>query len=138
MTLPITEEEKTRARHHLGYLNAQEITTFVLGTPSSVETQFIIEGAFGSLMPTALGKFRQLLTQLDELEERLMCAETSVNQVGNIQLNNQGADNQQEQTIKVYEWKRSALANLLGIEANPFDKRLGIYKPRRSLNVRVS
>jgi hypothetical protein len=135
----LTEDEKVRIRHHLGYLNVQQVQTFVLGTPSSVETQFIIEGAFEYVMPSALGLIREKLALCDEIEKKMACAldNLDANAVGNIQLNNQGEDNQQEQLQKAYEWHRSAMANLLGVQANPFDKRLGVYRGRRGINIGV-
>lgn len=131
----LTEEEKVRVRHHLGFLNVQEVETFVLGTPSSVETQFLIEGAFNKLMPTALPKFRQLLATCDQIEEMMICAlgNLEANRVGTIELNHQGADNQQRQLQRRYNYFCAALANMLGVIQNPYDKRmLG-----RSYNVRV-
>lgn len=135
----LTEDEKVRVRHHLGYLNVQEASTFVLGTPAGVETQFIIEGAFNRVLPQAMPKIREVLGNCDKIEEAMMCAlgNLDANAVGGIQLNNQGRDNQQEQLHKAYEWHRQALANLLGIVPNPYDKRAGIYATGRSLSVPV-
>ena len=43
--MSITEDERARGRHHLGYMQVQEASTFVLGVPSGVQTAFMIEGA---------------------------------------------------------------------------------------------
>lgn len=128
-----TDEEKVRARHHLGFLNVQEAYTFVLGTPAGVETQFIIEGALNRMLPAAVPLFRELLAKCDSTEaQRFDDQEALVaSKVGGIDL--RGREGQIGLALQ-YDYWRQGLANLLGIYVNPFDKRTDLGG---GLNVRV-
>lgn len=121
MTL-LTDEEKVRIRHHLGFLNVQEAYTFVLGTPAGVETQFIIEGAFLRLLPAAVPLVRELLAKCDSTEGQKFENQENlvVSKVGSIEL--RGPEEQKELEKALNNW-RGALANALGVYKNPFDKR---------------
>ncbi len=134
----LTEAEKVQIRHHLGYLNVQEAATFVLGTPAGVETQFIIEGAFNRVLEAALPLIRKHIQRLDTTEEQMVCSQESmeVNQLGEIQLNNQGEHRNQRELRRAYNYWADSLANLLGVYRNPFDKRTGNYG-LKGMNVRV-
>lgn len=117
-----TDEEKVRARHHLGFLNVQEAYTFVLGTPAGVETQFIVEGALNRMLPAAMPLFRELLARCDATEAQRFEDQDSLvaSRVGSIEL--RGREGQVAQALQ-YDYWRQGLANLLGIYVNPFDKR---------------
>jgi hypothetical protein len=117
-----TDEEKVRARHHLGFLNVQEAYTFVLGTPAGVETQFAIEGALNRILPAAMPKFRELLAKCDATEEQRFDDQDALvaKKVGSIDLS--GREGQVAQAMNYNYWRQS-LANLLGIYENPYDKR---------------
>ena len=124
----LSDEEKIKVRHHLGYLNVQEAQTFVLGTPAGVETQFLIEGAMNRLLAGAIPMVREILVKLDHTEEQMLCGQdlVEVNSLGEIQTNMTGQDRAQKQLRQAYQWWRMSLANLLGVPANPFDQRLGV------------
>ncbi len=128
-----TEQEKVRARHHLGYLNVQEAYTFVLGTPAGVETQFLIEGALKRILPAAMPKFRELLDKCDCTEgERFENQDALIaSKVGSIELRGREG---QVALAQNYNYWRQGLANLLGIDPNPYDKRGDLTD---SMNVRV-
>lgn len=119
----ITKEERVRARHHTGYLNAAANATFVLGTPAAVETQFLIEPALDKVLVEAVPLFRQILANLDAIEaQKIEDVEVLVaSRVGQIDLR---AD-EQEALDRQYAYWQGKLCNLLGIPANPFDKSLG-------------
>lgn len=131
----LTPEEEVKVRHHLGYLNVQEASTFFLGVPAGVETQFQIEGALVRILPQAVPLIRQLICKCDEAE--CLRAETTpdrvtAKQVGDIVLaGKEGAD----AVIRDYQYWRQALANAVGSYANPFDARDDL---RNGLNVPVT
>jgi len=131
--VPLTEHEKVKVRHHAGYLNVAEAATFVLGTPASVETQFIIEGAMNRVLEVALPEVRRHLQILDSLEEQMVFDHEllAVESLGEITVNNR----EQYQLTQRYDYWVNSLCNLLGAYRNPFDKRWGSGGP--SVNARV-
>ena len=133
----LSDIEKVKVRHHLGYLNVQEASTFVLGTPASVETQFIIEGAFNRLLAAAVPEMRRILQILDCIEESMIkgIENTGLLQLGEIQFNQTGPDGHQRQLRRLYDYWVNSLANIFGVSRNPYDKRLS--GGSSGLNVRV-
>jgi hypothetical protein len=135
--MPLTEEEKTSIRHHLGYLNVAEAATFALGTPAGVETQFLIESAFTKVLEGALPLVRRTLCKLDATEEQMFCGQETaeVQSIGDITTNVTGEHRHQAELRRAYRWWQASLANLLGVYVNPFDKRAGAFGG--GINVRV-
>jgi len=121
--MPLTEQEKIKCRHHLGFLNVAEASTFVLGTPAAVETQFVIEGAMNRVLEAALPELRRQLQILDSIEEQMVADHEllAVEKIGEITLRK----DEQEALVRVYDRWRESLANLLGVYPNPWDKRGG-------------
>lgn len=121
--MSLTDEEKVKIRHHLGYLNVSAVQTFVLGSPAAVETQFIIEGAMTKVLDAALPEVRRHLVILDQIEAQMVEDHEllAVSQVGEIAVR---PDEQQALDLRYQRWRQS-LANLLGVYPNPFDKRYG-------------
>lgn len=122
--MSFSDVEKTRIRHHLGYLNVAAAQTFALGTPAAVETQFLIEGAMNKVLPEAEVLARDLLAQCDAVEVQIrenqeLLAVTQVDEIGVRQ-------DEFEQLVKRYHYWRNGLANILGVYPNPFDKRFGV------------
>lgn len=127
-----TDEEKVRIRAHLGYLNVAAVQTFVLGSPAGVETQFLVEGAMNRVLPEALSLARNHLAKCDFVETQIVENQEllAVTAVGEISVR----ENEYEQLLKRYHYWRNALANVLGVYPNPFDKRF----ESTGLNVSVS
>lgn len=123
----LSAQEKVKVRHHLGYLNVQEAQTFVLGTPASVETQFIIEGAMDRVLADAVIEVRRHIQILDSIEEQKVqnLELLQVKKLGEIEVNSTGDDREQKQLIKEYDRWVDSLANLFGVVRNPYDKRKG-------------
>lgn len=117
----LTDDEKIRARMHMGYLNVQQASTFVLGVPAGVQTQFVIEGALQKVIPAAEPLLRTLLTRLDAVDEQIVenMENLAVNKVDEIELR----EDEFKQLIIRYRHWQGALANLLGVPPNPFDQR---------------
>jgi hypothetical protein len=117
----LTEQEKSSARGHLGYLQVQQAQTFVLGIPAAVQTQFMIEGAFTRVLPSAEARFRQLLVILDGVLQQIVDnqIDLAVEAIDEIKINLK----EFKHLVDRYEWWRRELANLMGILPNPFDQR---------------
>lgn len=131
----LTEEEKDKTRHHLGYLAVMDSQTFVLGVPAGVQTQFMVEGAFNRILPSAETRFRQLLRRLDGVEEQIErdMENVAVDEIGNIKLRK----DEFKELIRRYQWWRNALANLMGIQPNPYDQRFSSWNGGSGINVPV-
>jgi predicted Zn-dependent protease len=119
--VPLTEDEKVKIRHHLGFLNVAEAMTFVLGTPAAVETQFLVEGAMNRVLESALVQVRRHVQILDTIEQQKIddLELLAVTKVGEIEIR----QDEQEALDRQYERWQASLANLLGIYPNPWDKR---------------
>jgi hypothetical protein len=115
----------------LGYLNVSAVQTFVLGTPASLETQFMIEGAMDKILPGAIPLLDRILTNLEIIEQQSVddLELLAVNRVGDIEV----SDKEHSRLLKQYDRWVGALCNLLGIQRNVFDKR----GQGSSLNARV-
>lgn len=122
----LNELEKVKVRHHCGFLNVQEAATFVLGTPASVETQFIIEGAMNRILEEAIPELRRHLSILDQIEEQSIqnIELLQITKIDTIVVNSTGPDREQRQIRETYNYWVDSLCNIMGIARNPFDKRL--------------
>jgi hypothetical protein len=125
MGLSLTDEEKIRVRRHLGYLNVTAVSTFSLGVPAAMQTQFIIEGAMNRLLPEAYDEARRLLTILDGVEQQIVEDQEllAVSKVDEIDIR----PDEFKQLVKQYLWWQASLANMFGVPPNPFDQRFSPY-----------
>jgi hypothetical protein len=135
----ISEPDKIRGRHHLGYLNVNQGSTFVLGIPAAVQTSFVIENAWSKIIPAAEQLFRTLLDRLDMIEEQIVedTEDVAVDKIDEIELRK----DEFAQLIKRYQHWQGALGNLLGVPPNPFDQRPflgGGYSGGGGINVPVN
>jgi hypothetical protein len=119
--MAITEQEKVKARHHTGYLNVAEQSTFSLGIPAGVQTQFVIEGAFKRILPQAEEEFRRHLRILDEHEQQILenMPNVAAESLGQIKVNLKAF----REFVKQYRYWVNSMCNLMGIVPNPFDQR---------------
>lgn len=117
----ISEEDKVRARGHMGYGGVQESSTFVLGVPAAVQTAFMIEGAWSRILPSHERAFSDLLDKLDEIECQVMgnTGNLATLKVGNIEMN----PREFEQLLERYRYWQGKLSNMLQVPPNPFDSR---------------
>jgi len=134
----ITEDEKVRARIHLGYPNFASQATFSLGIPAALQTAFITEGAFTKILPQAEGRFRIILARMDAIECQIEANTENVEatKIGEIELR----ENAFEQLLKRYRYWQGTLANMLGVLPNPFDFREGLgagYNGGGGINIPV-
>jgi hypothetical protein len=117
----ISEQDKVRARHHLGFGGVQQSATFLLGVPAAVETAFMVEGTWARILPSHEQKFRQLLDNMDGIEQQMLDdqGDLAAVKVGSIEVNLK----EFQMLIEQYKHWQGALANMLQIAPNPFDQR---------------
>lgn len=117
----LSDAEKVKIRMHLGYHNVAAASTFALGLPAAIETQFIVEGAMEKILPAAENEVRRHIAILDGIEAQMVCDHEllAVNQLGEITIRS----DEQEALDKRYLRWRKGLANLLCVVPNPFDPR---------------
>ena len=116
----LTEDEKVKIRHHLGFLNVAEAYTFVLGTPAGVETQFIIEGAMNRIKVSALWLVRKCIQVLDSIEQQKIddLELLAVTKVGEIEIR----QDEQSALDEQYHLWQGKLSDALGVYPNPWSK----------------
>lgn len=119
--MALTDHEKVRIRHHMGYLNVGMAQTFALGVPSAVETQFLIDGSMNRILPEAETEARRLVSVLDQIEAQQVndLELLATTKVGEIEVN----DTEQAKLKVQYRHWQQALGNLLGVSPNPYDMR---------------
>lgn len=123
MPTPVLSDlERSSIRHHMGYLQVADAYTFVLGSPASVETTFVIEGAMDRVLVVALPRLRQILVVLDAMEQQNLddLELLAVSSLGDIEVNAKELRMLEGQ----YDKWVAKLVNMLGCPRNPFDKRL--------------
>lgn len=132
-TLPaLSVDERSRVRHHMGYPQMQQVSTFELGTPASIQTDFLIERAM-DLVNRDLGglaRVREYLCKLDEIECAMQegLEDYGLIQFETIQINQKA----QEQRQNLYDYWLTKLSNALAVPPNPLRFQAG-----GGLNVRV-
>ncbi len=119
--MTISEAQKVRARHHMGYGGVTQASTFVLGVPAGVQTAFMIEGAWARILPSHESFFETILTRLDEIDQQIEddTANVAADAIDEIKLRK---DEFQQLIIRYKHWQ-GALANMLQVPPNPFDMR---------------
>jgi hypothetical protein len=131
----ISEEDKQRARIHTGYLSVQSSQTFVMGVPAAVQTQFVIEGAWARILPSAEASVVKILDTLDRLLEKIedSAEDDEVLEIGSIKLDPKAF----QKLLRRYWWWQGMLCNLLGVPPNAYDMRKSTWGGS-SINVPVS
>jgi hypothetical protein len=71
----LNDEEKEKARYHLGYLETSFAPSIQLGMPKPLQTVFLLEQGLTLLVNGyAVNRVRCILKTLDDLECQLVCA----------------------------------------------------------------
>ena len=126
--MPLAEEEKVRVRDALGFLNSSELSTYVLGLPAGIETQFMIERAMNLYVKeSALPMIRQILCELNGLEESRCAVRKTigVEAIGGIRM--RAPSDAFAELNKEFIRLVGRLANAFGVAPNPFDNRNGTF-----------
>lgn len=135
MPVQLSDEMKSKIRHHLGYLEVQETQTFVLGVPAGVQQQFMVEGAFDKILASALPRLETLVCRLDGIEQQIEdnTENLAVEELGDIKVNL----DEFKGLLTRYKWWQAGLANLFGIMPNPWDQRFVAWAGQGGINVSV-
>ena len=117
----LNDEVKNRCRLHMGNVMVQSSQTFVMGVPAGIQTQFVLEGSFDRLLPSAIPFLLRVLDNLDRILGRIM--EVSENdealEIGDIKLDPKAF----QKLLRNYKFWQGTLANILGVPPNPYDQR---------------
>lgn len=129
------DEEKASIRHHLGYPNVSQISTFALGVGAGVETNFVIERAMEQVTEKGAALVRRLLAVLDKIECQMIedMENMAVSSIGEITVD----PKEQAKLKREYLYWGDALANAIGAVRNPFDLRFNPRTTEGGINVSV-
>lgn len=132
--MALTDAEKVRIRHHMGFLNVSADQTFVLGVPAAVQTGFMIEGALTKILDEAEELARWHIKILDELECQLIsnAANVEFSAADGVTINAQAYEKLRQRYLHF----QGSLGNLLGVMPNPYDMRFG-GRGAAGINARV-
>ena len=121
MGAPLSDFEKSRVRHHLGYPNVEAVSTFYLGVPAAMQTTFMIEGAMVRVLPEAVDLVRTLMARMDSIENQVFCGSdlADVEELGEIKV----AADRVAKLAEYYKLAQHELSNLFGVVPNPWDQR---------------
>jgi hypothetical protein len=124
----LSESDRVRVRHHLGYLNTEPISSIALGFPSAGEAQFLVERAMDRLIPQAVPIIIKTINILDTIEMQMVEAlrRLKAQQLGELKMRNSNEE-PTEQDLLEREYVRWAkrLADDLGCTPNPYSQRFG-------------
>jgi hypothetical protein len=110
--MALTDEEKARAKYHLGYLGAAPAASITFGMARPIQTLFLVETALSNLLPAFDDKVRQILGVMDGVECRLVEAQDrlAAKRIDNLELR----DDEPTQLEAEYRRWGYRLADLLG------------------------
>lgn len=136
MTAPVlNDDERMRAKHHLGYINATAAQAFSFGIIQQLEVQSQCEAALDKLLPVALPKFQQLLCALDNIECTVFGTTdlAQLDSIAEIKVNRMMLKELRER----YKLAQQALANMIGTIPNVWDQREWLMQGGAGVNVPV-
>lgn len=120
-TAVLTEEEKARIRHHLGYVQTNPVASIQLGVPRASQPQFLVEAQMNRIPETAIGGIRRMVAILDNIEDRLLDAldRLAADKLGEITLRQNEHDSLEREYVR---WAKR-LADDLGVPLNAYSER---------------
>ena len=129
--VPLTPEEKVKARKHMGYTSAKERPIIALGLPSVSPEQSSFEAILNEIPVEALPEIRSHLAILDQIQQQGLAdlELLAITGVGTIAINAE----EQKRLRSEYDYYVAQLSNLMGVPRNPYDVRLSTT----SINVTV-
>ncbi len=65
--MPLSEEDRTSCRFHMGYPNTSPTTTMAMGLPINLDGLFILEANMSNLRETGVARVRQIVQVMDDL-----------------------------------------------------------------------
>ena len=111
--MALTDDEKARAKYHLGYLGAAPAASITFGMARPIQTLFLVDSALNNLLPAFDDKVRQILGVMDGVECRLVEAQDrlAAKQIDSLTLR----DDEPTQLEAEYRRWGYRLADLLGV-----------------------
>lgn len=122
--MALTQEERLRAKYHLGYPAETSAASISYGIARPLQTLFLVELALNNLQVDAEAKVRQLLGVLDGIECRLIDAQERL-AAKSIEQLTMRPDEPQALEREYYRWG-GRLADILGVPFYAYSNR---YKP---------
>lgn len=119
--MAITNHEKARVLHHLGYPSWSSLAASIqLGFPAGSQPLFLVEQAFQRLLPGGEEAVREDLCQCEDTERQLGDARSrfKASELGDLKLNPREA---QMLRGELQYW-RAKLADDLGVVRNPYSQ----------------
>ena len=119
----LSDDEKARVRHHLGYPNVNAMAGAFFGIPASRPTAFLVDLAVTNLIPAAVEIIRGELHVLDDIECKMVdCQDRlAAKSLDGIVLNNEEGPHLERE----YNRWAHRLANELGVPVYHFSERFG-------------
>lgn len=119
--MPLTDDEKQRARYHLGYPSLNTLASIQLGVPALTQTNFLVENNLARLMESALPQVRSILKTMDDIELKLIDSQDrlAATQLSDLYLNNNEA-NQLEGEYRRWGYR---LSDIVGAPIYPYASR---------------
>lgn len=125
-TIRLSDADRARVRHHLGYLNVEPVSSIALGFPSAQQSMFLVDRAMDRLIPEGVSRIIQQLNTLDCIEQQMVesLCRLKAQQLGELKIRNSNEE-PTEQDLLEREYLRWAkrLADDLGCALNPFSER---------------
>jgi len=119
----LSEPEKSRIRHHLGYPQTDRVTDIQLGIPALTQTAFLLEGAMNRVPESRMQLARKMLGILDSIEMKLVEATDYLvaEKVDEIVINLDQPDMLEKEYIRWVD----RLADFFACVKNPYSPRWG-------------
>jgi hypothetical protein len=119
--MPLTDDDKARARYHLGYPALTTAASLQFGVPALTQTNFLVESALNRILESMIPRVRSILKTLDDVELKLIDSQDrlAATKLDTLTLNNS------EPGMLENEYRRFGyrLAELLGVPVYPYSAR---------------
>jgi hypothetical protein len=119
--MPLTTQDKERCRYHLGYINARVAPAMAMGMIRLMQTQFLVEATFETLLEESVPRVLSILEIMDNIEKQQVNAlmRIKASKLDTLTLR----DDEHERLDKEYAKWGYKLANILGCMPYPFSQR---------------
>lgn len=116
--MAFTDQEQSRIRYFLGYLNTEPATGLQFGLPKPVQALFLVDLAMQRVLPGTEPMVRNMLNILEGIEEKLVCAQDYLvaDKLEQLTIRRDHTDALEKENLR---WA-SRLADILGVPLNPF------------------
>jgi len=134
--MPLQPDERARVKYHLGYLGVSNAASLSFGMARPIQTLFLVEQAMSNLLDDFLPKVRQILGIMDEVECRLVSAQSrlAAESLGDIRMREKEPDLLEDE---YFRWG-GRLADILGVPFYAYSNRYRGRGPARGGNIPVS